>query len=205
MATYAEKATAARGDPMRVRRVLERSWVPMVLVDDERRYVEVNAPSRLALGLGRDELLRLRLDDLTPPHRWPSMEARWARMLEEGYIAGPYEDSPSEDMYLGVTFFALANVLPGRHLVAFAPAGWPDGETLLQLEKRGEESGAVLTPRELQVLQLAADGRKASTIGQELSVSIATVKTHLEHIYVKLGVGDRTAAVAEAMRLGMIV
>jgi two-component system, NarL family, nitrate/nitrite response regulator NarL len=61
-----------------------------------------------------------------------------------------------------------------------------------------------LTPREQEVLVLAAEGHSASTIGKQLYLSTATVKTHLAHLYDKLGVSDRTAAVAEAFRRGLL-
>lgn len=61
-----------------------------------------------------------------------------------------------------------------------------------------------LTPRERDVLQLAADDLTAPGIAQELSLSPATVNTHFGHIYVKLDVNSRAGAVAKAMRLGLI-
>jgi len=61
-----------------------------------------------------------------------------------------------------------------------------------------------LTPREHDVLLGLADGKTAPTIAQDLHVSTATVKTHLKTLYEKLGVSDRAAAVAEAMRNGLI-
>jgi DNA-binding CsgD family transcriptional regulator len=70
--------------------------------------------------------------------------------------------------------------------------------------RRGELEGPVLTPRELQVLQLAAAGLSAKASAEQLFVSPATVRTHLEHIYTKLGVFDKASAVAEAMRSGLI-
>jgi DNA-binding CsgD family transcriptional regulator/PAS domain-containing protein len=61
-----------------------------------------------------------------------------------------------------------------------------------------------LSPRELEVLRLAAAGNTGPEIAAELVVSLATVKTHLRHIYEKLGVSDRAAAVALALRTGLI-
>jgi two-component system nitrate/nitrite response regulator NarL len=58
----------------------------------------------------------------------------------------------------------------------------------------------VLTSREHEILVCIAQGKTAPTIGAELYLSTATVKTHLAHLYEKLGVSDRAAAVAEAMR-----
>ena len=61
-----------------------------------------------------------------------------------------------------------------------------------------------LTPREHDVLLGLAAGQTAPTIAKDLHVSTATVKTHLKTLYEKLGVSDRAAAVAEAMRHGLI-
>ena len=61
-----------------------------------------------------------------------------------------------------------------------------------------------LTPREHEVLVLAAEGLSAAGIGKRLFLSASTVKTHLAHVYDKLGVSDRTAAVAEAFRQGLV-
>jgi two-component system, NarL family, nitrate/nitrite response regulator NarL len=61
-----------------------------------------------------------------------------------------------------------------------------------------------LSSRERAVLELMAEGRGAAAIGRDLHVSEATVKTHLQHIYRKLGVSNRAAAVAEGMRRGLI-
>ena len=62
----------------------------------------------------------------------------------------------------------------------------------------------VLTDREREILALIAAGMSAPAIGQQLFLSTATVKTHLAHLYEKLGVSDRAAAVAEAMRRGLL-
>lgn len=61
-----------------------------------------------------------------------------------------------------------------------------------------------LTPRELEVLQLVAGGSSNREIGQELMLSEATVKSHLVHIYDKLGVRSRTSAVAAAREQGVL-
>jgi len=70
--------------------------------------------------------------------------------------------------------------------------------------RRGEMTEAVLTPRELAVLQLAAQANSAAEIAEELHVSPATVKRHFESAYAALGVSDRAAAVGVAMRRGLI-
>jgi two-component system nitrate/nitrite response regulator NarL len=62
----------------------------------------------------------------------------------------------------------------------------------------------LLSPRELDVLRLAADGLSAGEIATELHLSAATVKSHLQRVYEKLEVSDRAAAVAQAMRRGLL-
>ena len=61
-----------------------------------------------------------------------------------------------------------------------------------------------LTAREIEVLQLLAFGHTNRDIAERLYISPDTVKTHLEHIFEKLGASDRTAAVAEALRRRLI-
>jgi two-component system NarL family response regulator len=61
-----------------------------------------------------------------------------------------------------------------------------------------------LTPREIAVLELVAKGLSNREIGTALSTSAGTVKTHLERIYAKLGVGDRTAAALTAIQRGLV-
>lgn len=61
-----------------------------------------------------------------------------------------------------------------------------------------------LSEREKEVLRLLVSGRTYQEIAQAISVSLNTVKTHLKHIYAKLGVRDRRAAAARARRLGLV-
>jgi DNA-binding NarL/FixJ family response regulator len=74
----------------------------------------------------------------------------------------------------------------------------------LSVAKDRDVSAESLTEREIEVLQLLAFGYTNRDIGQRLFISPDTVKTHLEHVYQKLGASDRTAAVAEAMRRQLI-
>ncbi|WP_345764052.1 response regulator transcription factor [Diaminobutyricibacter sp. McL0608] len=72
------------------------------------------------------------------------------------------------------------------------------------LDRIRTPEASLLSPRELQVLALLADGSTNREAGAQLHVSEATVKTHLLSIYTKLGVGDRAAAVAEGFRRGLL-
>jgi DNA-binding NarL/FixJ family response regulator len=61
-----------------------------------------------------------------------------------------------------------------------------------------------LSAREIEVLTLVARGTGNKIIAKDLRISEATVKTHLLHIFAKLGVDDRTAAVTVAMERGVL-
>lgn len=73
-----------------------------------------------------------------------------------------------------------------------------------RLQTRDRTPRSSLTPRELEVLQLVAGGSSNREIGQKLMLSEATVKSHLVHIYDKLGVRSRTSAVASAREQGVL-
>lgn len=73
-----------------------------------------------------------------------------------------------------------------------------------QIKLRSSDTGPILSDREQEVLRLTAEGNSVAQIGEHLHLSAATVKTHLQHSYRKLGVSDRAAAVAEAMRRGLM-
>jgi two-component system, NarL family, nitrate/nitrite response regulator NarL len=73
-----------------------------------------------------------------------------------------------------------------------------------QIQTRNRAPATQLTPRETEVLGLIAQGLSAPAMGRELHLSPATIKTHQRTLYEKLGVSDRGAAVAEAMRRGLL-
>jgi DNA-binding CsgD family transcriptional regulator len=198
----AEAVVAARRTD-RLARVFHRNPVPMVMVGGERRFVEVNRPARLVFRLTLEKLRALRMEDLIPPARQAAMEEVRARLMGTGYAAGTFEVAVPDGGRFDVVYYGLANALPGLHVFAFAPADWSE-EELGIVDVDEPAPSTALTPRELEVLQLAARGSTGPRIADELVLSPATVKTHFEHVYEKLGVTDRAAAVARAMRLGLI-
>ena len=93
-------------------------------------------------------------------------------------------------------------VAAGRGETVIAPQFAAGIATEIQLRETSDRP--TLTARETEVLRLLAEGRTAARIGDELHLSEATVKTHLDNLYEKLGVSDRAAAVATAMRWGLL-
>jgi DNA-binding NarL/FixJ family response regulator len=105
-----------------------------------------------------------------------------------GYLL---KDSPRGDLLQGVR---AAHA--GRPVLSPSVAGRLMG--LVGGSAQAPASAAGLSKRELEVLRLVASGANNRTIARQLFISEATVKTHLLHLYAKLGVRDRAAAVAAA-------
>jgi two-component system nitrate/nitrite response regulator NarL len=95
---------------------------------------------------------------------------------------------------------AITAVARGRTVLAPELQAAVAGEIRL----RAPRDRPVMSDRERETLTLIAEGFSAPQIGRTLHLSTATVKTHLQHIYEKLGVSERAAAVAEAMRRGLL-
>ena len=89
---------------------------------------------------------------------------------------------------------AVLDVAAGRTVLA------PVAAERLVARRREEQ----LSDREVEVLRAIADGGTNRTVAQQLFVSEATVKTHLLHVYSKLGVSDRAAAVRVAFERGLL-
>lgn len=67
-----------------------------------------------------------------------------------------------------------------------------------------EESGKRLTPREMQILKLMAEGLTDRQIGTKLFLSVDTVKSHVKHLYRVMGAANRAHAVAKGFRWGYL-
>jgi DNA-binding NarL/FixJ family response regulator len=99
-----------------------------------------------------------------------------------------------KDISADLLIECIHDVLAGKtYLAPQAAAKLAEGVTRVQL-----------TPRELSTLRLIADGRSNKEIANELEISERTVKTHLGHLFAKLGVTSRTEAVKIATRRGLV-
>jgi len=108
-----------------------------------------------------------------------------------GYLV---KDCSTAEMVSTVTTAALAaGELRGGLTNAFLGGG-----------PRRDGPNTVLTRREVEVLQMLANGASSGDVATKLFISGKTVKNHLAHIYSKLGATRRTQAVAKAVRLGIV-
>ena len=112
-----------------------------------------------------------------------------ARALKAGAKAYVLKDISADDLVN-----CIRDVLAGKTYLAPAAAA-----------KLAEEVTRVhLTPRELASLRLMADGKSNKEIANDLGISDRTVKTHLGHLFEKLGVTSRTEAVKVGTRRGLV-
>ena len=112
------------------------------------------------------------------------------------------KDMPAERLFDAVRIIAtgealLAPTVTRRLIGEFA--------RLRPQQAKDETRLATLTPREIDVLRLIADGSSNSEIAQQFGVSGETVKTHVGRIFAKLGVRDRAQAVVAAYESGLVV
>ena len=114
------------------------------------------------------------------------------RAIETGATGYLLKDTPREEL-----FGAIRMVAQGQSPLAPGVAA-----RLMQRVRNPEEEG--LSTREIEVLELVAHGTSNKEIAKQLWVSETTVKSHMLHIFDKLGVTDRTAAVTEALKRGII-
>jgi PAS domain S-box-containing protein len=183
----------ARDRPSRLERVFTQSPVPLVFVDEQERFVAANDPACLALGLGRTEILSRRTREVVAARGMPTYDRAWSTLSEGGDVAlDALAIKRGDGTTLDITVQAVPDAVSGLRVAGFAPGG----TTLADLVR--------LTPRELELLQLAADGLTGPMIAEELVLSRATVRTHFDNIYEKLDIHERGGAVGKAMRLGLI-
>lgn len=172
------------GDPVEYRHVLERTTPDVVLMD-------------LALGGEIDGIALTAHTRATHPatavlvFTTYDSDADFVRALEAGASGYLLKDSTPVEL-----FTAIRTAHSGGSALSPAVAS-----RLMERMRAPHES---LTAREIEVLTLLAAGCTNRQVGVQLFVSETTVKTHVNHIFTKLGVDTRAAAVSRAIRDGLI-
>jgi DNA-binding NarL/FixJ family response regulator len=114
-------------------------------------------------------------------------DADIVRAIEAGATGYLLKDAPRDELFRSIRSAA-------RGESALSPS--VASRLMSRMRAPAEEN---LSAREIEVLQLVARGSGNREIGKQLHISTATVKTHLIHIFDKLGVSDRTSAVTVAL------
>ncbi|KXK60304.1 LuxR family transcriptional regulator [Micromonospora rosaria] len=165
-----------------------------------------------------DEAVRLRVDVVLMDLRMPEMTgvqaiAALARTALPIHVLVLTTFDSETDVLpaveAGATGYLLKDTPPEELIRAVRAAH--RGESVLAPSAAGQLMGRVRRPtglalsgREREVLQLVADGASNREAARLLFISEASIKTHLQHIYDKLGVRDRAAAVGEGYRRGLL-
>lgn len=118
-------------------------------------------------------------------------EADILRALDAGAHGYLLKDAPPEQLWSGIRSTARGETVLASSVAA-------------TLVRRASSPGPVVTEREVEVLELLSRGLGNREMARELFVSEATVKSHLSHIYTKLGVETRAGAVAAAIERRII-
>ncbi len=199
-------------DALRLRTALERSRHPMLIADDQRRWVTGNLAACDLLGIAREEIPWRTMDDFTPPKERQKLEEKWAAFLSAGGAEGWYQLYVPDRGSVPVEFSATANVLPARHLSVFIPAAGASDEQAGNLTRERAWAPVVkegdarlqLTDREREIMTLVASGLQSGDIAEFLFLSPETVKSHVQNALEKLGAHTRAHAVAIALVTGQI-
>lgn len=119
--------------------------------------------------------------------------------LEAGASGYLLKDAPLSELAA-----AIRQILRGESMLSEGLAA----QMLRRLSKHPateqEPLESPLTPREIEVLRLVAQGKTNRAISEQLVITVGTVKLHVEHIIAKLEVSDRTQAAVRAIRLGLL-
>jgi PAS domain S-box-containing protein len=194
----------------RLRLAFERSQHPMLIADDQRRWVTGNAAACDLLGIPREELPWRAMDDFTPPTERQRLQEKWEAFLRSGEAEGWYELYVPHRGSVAVELSTIANVLPARHLSVFIPGEKtsPQHEVHAMtswIPVPAEDRGRLqLTDREREIMTLVASGGQSGDIAEHLFLSSETVKSHVHNAMHKLGAHTRAHAVAIALVTGQI-
>ncbi|HEY3021699.1 MAG TPA: LuxR C-terminal-related transcriptional regulator [Solirubrobacteraceae bacterium] len=166
----------------------------MLLADDDRRYIDVNDAAVELLGMPREQLCALRIDDIVADELREGLEAQWATFLERGNMTGRFRLSLPTGRDIEFQYSATANVLPGRHLsILLTPLddASPDGAA---------PASERLTAREREVVRHVAEGKTTQEIAAKLYISSTTVDTHVRKAMLRLGAKNRAHLIALALQ-----
>jgi len=181
--------------------VFRRSSNAIMLVDDERRIVEVNEPALALVARSRAELIGKSIVDVIDPSERAESARQWQALLHAGDYTGARDLLRGDGSKVPIDFAARLAAVDGRRLAIYVMlaknGSWPAPTAARQSSPRS--STRPLTPREREVVTLIAMGRETAQIAQELHVSPETVRTHVRNAMTKLGAHTRAQLVAIAL------
>jgi DNA-binding NarL/FixJ family response regulator len=176
---------ADTGDPEEAVKAVKETRIDVALVDLDLGPNRLDGPATTRL------LLRASPETRVVAFTAFDSDADIVRMVEAGAVGYLLKDSRPAAL-----FSAIRSAATGSAALA--------GPIAARLLDRMQRPDDALTSRELEVLELAAAGLSNRDLARTLLVSEATVKTHLHHAFIKLRAENRQAAIATAVKQGLI-
>jgi PAS domain S-box-containing protein len=179
-------------------RAVDAAPAAVFVTDEHSGFVAANRYVCHMLGREREELLNMQLVDVVwGPDPLPS--------LEDGSAVGIAQLRHSDGSKVIVRYQVRAlNGGDSPFAVWLATARHVDRSSSIDARSPRARDHSVLSAREVEILQLIADGLENEAIARELFISTETVKSHVRRILQKLGAHSRTYAVAVALRRAIV-
>jgi PAS domain S-box-containing protein len=175
----------------------------MMLVDNERRHVDVNGAYLKFLGYRREELIG------QPIYRFVvggpvATPAEWTQALKTGRFSTEAKFRRADGSHVGAQWAATVEIVTGRQLVLFVALSTSRWGRSFRRTTELFRDASPLTEREREVVRLMALGSTGPEIADELRISHDTVRTHARNAMTKVGARSRAHLVAKALGEGLM-
>ncbi len=200
--------------------VFEHSHIPMALIDRDLRFVDVNEAAAELYEHSREEVVGQPAGTAFVGGRSSTGSGEWQHLLRENELYGERVISHPSGKPMRVSYAAHATTINGEWRALFVTLSAklePQGRELIGAAAPGENPdqrpgpaekpfgklGGSLTPREREVIRRVALGRSTPQIASDLSLSPATVRSHVRNAMVKMGAHTRAQLVALVLGEGL--
>lgn len=173
----------------------------MVLLDDERRHVEVNGAYVQLLGYRPSALLGRPISDLRADGAVASAD-EWRAALRQKQFTGVAELACADGGRVTVEFAGHPEAVTGRNLVLFVALRVARVGRLRE-DRVAPSDRPALSIRELEVVEQLALGLSGPEVADELRIAHNTVRTHVQNAMTKLGTRSRAQLVASTLGDGL--
>ncbi len=175
--------------------VFERTSNPIVLLDDERRIIEVNDAALMLFAGARENLIGMSIADSIRPEERPRAASEWQTFLGSGEYSGTRALLRADGSEVQIDFAARLAHVGGRRLAIYVATSEDPADALAT----APAVELPLTSREREVVTLIALGHDTTEIAERLHISPETVRTHVRNAMSRLGAHTRAQLVAIAL------
>jgi DNA-binding CsgD family transcriptional regulator len=196
--------------------VFERSHIPMVLIDEDLRFAAINDAALSLYQYRREDVIGQPAGTQFVGGTSSLGAAQWQELLRNHELYGERVISHPCGTSMRVSYAAHSTRVDGQWLALFVTLSAklePEGTELITAAAPAEAAGSgsealgslagALTPREREVVRRVALGRSTPQIASDLSLSPATVRSHVRNAMVKVGAHTRAQLVALVLGEGL--